>query len=443
MYLRSMVWNFILTAVAAVSLTYVLLDGFYVDPSLQFSVIPAVIDLVCLVVLFLISRRRSTMLIGGVIYVVLLVAIWVVSAVMIPEGLIFVDFEGNYLIFTMVITLTATMCFLLTRRALGTAVLFIIGAFLLGLIQLFYERFNLVWTVLFVLSVLALLIYLNYQRSVRTALSVEKVSFAPGFAVSLITCLVAVGLAAGVWYGIIAPMDPEALDIKLITEYRALETVQVRGTSDVYQTPNIDMTSDDLNDGVRTTDDIKEDVSGDPWPARGNTTDEPEEQDNESSSMGLNLEDIQDVFDLQNNPQNWPLVLLLILVIAAIVLYFILRRVRRNRRLAKFRELGPDREYEETFLFLIDRFRRVGIAVPPGQTIREFGVSSETAMRHHNSESGVEFKDLAGCYSGMVYGNRRADEEHVSKIEKFYRSFWKACRKQLGNIRYFFKSFRL
>ncbi len=443
-WLRSIVWDFLLVAIAAISMSYVLLDGFYVDPGLQYSVFPAIIVIVCLVALYFISRSRRTMLIGGILYAVGLFVVWIISAVMTPDFAIFVDFEGNYLIYTMIIMLTATACFLATRVTLGTAGMFIVGVFLLGLIQLFYERFELLWTILFVLSTLALLIYENYQHSMRSAIAVEKPSFTSGFVVSICACVIAVGLGVGIWYGIIAPLDPQAADIKLITEYRALETVQVRGTSDLYQTPNIDMTSDVLNDGERTTDDIKEDVNGNPWPATGETEPEPEDNENNDSFMGMNLESIQDVFDLQSNPQNWPILVLLLLIVLAIVLYFILRRVRRNRRLTKFEDLGGgDEEYEATFLFLLDRFRRVGVAIPAGQTMREFAVSSATAVRYQDEAAGVKFADLAESYSDMTYGNREVTDEDVSKIQKYYRSFWKGCRKQLGNFRYFFKSFRL
>ncbi|MCD8316413.1 MAG: hypothetical protein LUB61_03280 [Eggerthellaceae bacterium] len=159
--------------------------------------------------------------------------------------------------------------------------------------------------------------------------------------------------------------------------------------------------------------------------------------------MGLNLNNIQEIFDLQANPQNWPIYLIIFLIILLIVLYFILRRVHRNRRLAKFRDLGPNQEFEQVFLFLMDRFSRIGINVPKGQTILEFGVSSSTALRFQDIISGVNFEDLTKSYNATVYGNRDVSDESVSGIESYYKAFWKAARKQLGNFKYFFKSFRL
>lgn len=442
-YVKGALWDFVLVALVSTSLCYMVLDGFYVDPALQYSVIPAVVGIVCLLALFAVASNKRFMLPGGVACGVVLVVAWIAGAALTPGGAIFVDSETNYLIFAMAVTLVPVMCFLLSRTRVGAAVLFIIGAFLVGFLQLFYERFELAWTIVFVAAALTLIIYRNYQQSVRTAMGVEKTSFAPGFAVALAAAVVSVGLGVGVWYGIIAPMNPEAAQIKLVTEYRALETVQVRGISDVYQTPNLDMTSDDLNDGVRTTDDIKEDVNGTPWPATGDTESDPDNNESDGSFLGMNLDNIQEAFDLQANPQNWPLLVGFLLIIALIAAYFVGRRIWRNKRLEKFRELEPDKEYEQAFLFLMGRLGRVGVSVPPGQTMREFGTSSAAALRCYDSEAGVPFKDIAEGYSNMTYGNRSVEASDVAKIESYYKGFWKACRRQLGNVKYFFKSFRL
>ena len=443
LYLAAALGDFVLVALAAISLSFTVLDGFYVDPSLQYSPLPVLAAIVCLLALFAASSSKRFLLPGGIAYAVALFIVWGVCAALTPGGAIFIDNETNYLIFSMVVTLVPTGCFLLTRTRVGTALLFVIGAFLIGLIQLFYERFELLWTILFVIAALALIVYKHYERSLRIARGVEKVSFLPGFATAAAATAAAVGLGVLVWFAIIAPLNPSAIDIKLITEYRALETVQVRGISDVYQTPNLEMTSDETNEDMRTTDDIKEDLSGTPWPATGESEEEPEETESDNAMLGIDLDSFLDAFDFQSNPQNWPLLIIVIVVIAAIVLYFVLRRVWREKRLAQFKELGPDKEFEQVFLFLMERFRRIGVTVPPGQTLREFGVSSTAAMRLYNEESGVSFQKLANAYADLAYGKRSVGEAGVLSIESYYRGFWKACRKQLGNLSYFFKSFRL
>ena len=442
-YLKSALWEFILVFVAALSLCYTLLNGFYIDPALQYSPIPAVVVAVCLLALFFIGSNKRFMLPGGIIYAVVMVIAWIAGAASTGAEAILVDNEANYLIFVMVATLTATGCYLLSRGRTSAVILFIVSAFLIGLIQMFYGRFELVWTILLVLSTLALIIYKNYQMVLHDAQSVQKLSFVPGFAVAVCATVVAVGVGIGLWFGVIAPLNPGAVEIKLITEYRALETVEVRGTSDEYQIPNLDMTSDQTNDDARTTDDIKEAMDGERIPATGDADSDPNDGDSQGSFMGLNLDSLQDAFDMQSHPNNWPLLLIFLLPILAIIAYFVLRRSWRVHRLNQMRALGPDGEFEQVFLFLIERFRRVGIRVPEGQTMLEFGVSSAGAMHWYNEESKENFADLCASYTTMAYGTRPVTDGDVSAIETFYTSFWKAARKQLGNVKYFFKSFRL
>ena len=443
MYLKSIAWDFVLVAVASVALCYTLLNGFNVDPALQYGPIPGIVSAVCLLALFFVGSSKGTVLVGGVVYGIVVVVSWLAGAALSPADALTVDVETNYLIFAMVLTATPTACYLLSRNRAACAVLFVASAFLIGLIQLFYGRFEIVWTVLLVVSTLALMVYKNYQLALKEAMSVEKVAFLPGFAVAAGSALLAVGLGALIWVAIIAPLNPGALEIKLITEYRSLETVQVRGTSADYQIPNLDMTSDETNSDFRTTDDAKEDAAGERIAANGAASSNPDNGQSDGAFMGLDLDALQDSFDMQSNPQNWPLLLILILPLLLIVGYFVLRRSWRVRRLNVMRTLGPDGEFEQLYLFLMSRFERIGVKVPDGQTMSEFAVSSKAAMYHFEEVSGVEFKGLADSYSTLVYGIRPVTEGDVADLEAFYLGFWKGARRQLGNLRYFFSSLRL
>ncbi|MCD8316414.1 MAG: hypothetical protein LUB61_03285 [Eggerthellaceae bacterium] len=274
-YLLHAVWDFIFVCLMSLSLCYVIFDGFYVDPELQYSIIPAIGVIICLLGLYFITQSRKTMFIGGICYGVAVIIVWIISAALTPADTLFIDYESNYLIYWMIITLTPTLTFLITRTHAGSIIMFVVGSFLLAFLQLFYDRYPIGWTIIFILTSLALVIYKNYQGSLRSSAGVERVRFLPGFLVSICSVVVSVGLAVAVWFLIIAPLNPQAADIKLITEYRALETVQVRGTSDLYQTPNLDLTSDVTSEDSRTTDDIIEDLNGIPWPATGEVESEP------------------------------------------------------------------------------------------------------------------------------------------------------------------------
>lgn len=443
-YLRAQAADFLFVSLAALALAYTLLDGFYVSPALQHGPWCAVVVVVCEAALFLVAFSRRTAVWGGILYGIALVIGWEAAAALTPEGMVFVDSEQNYLIFAMVSTLTATGCFLLARKQVGAALLFVVGSVLCGLMQFFYHGSYVVWTLLFVGASLALLVYKNYQRSVTFVSSVRSISFFPGFAVALGVTAVAVGVGCGLWFGVIEPLHPEAAEVKLITEYRAYETRAVRGTSNEYQLPDTSMTSSETNEGVRTTDDIKEDPQGAQWPANKQPDSEEAPQQSQGSFLGINFDSLTEEFDLENNPSAaavlWVVIGLLVLVVAA---YFVGRRVYRGMRLNRFRRQGAEREVESVFLFLMERYGRLGIAVPPGQSLAEFGLSSGAAMAPFDRAAQVRFADLVSDYAATVYGAQPVTGEGVSRAEALYRSFWKGARRKLGSLRYFAASFRL
>jgi hypothetical protein len=436
-------WEFVLVALCACALAYTLLDGFYVSPALQASPLPAVVVCVCVLLLFAVCAKRGRMLLGGALYAALCVVALIAAAAATPSGQFFEDTESNYFIFVMVLILTATLSFLLTRNRAGIGIYFALGAVLAGLIQLFYERNEVLLTCIFVFAALALLVYKNYQQGMSQAAVQAQAHFVPGILVAALTTLLACAVGLVVWFGVISPLSPSAAEIKLITEYRALETVQVKGLSSEYQTPNLDTTSDDTNQDSRTTDYVSESLDGTQIPATGNAQSDPNNGQVEGTFEGLNLDSLQDAFDLQSNPQNWPLLLIFIIPIILIVGYFVLRRAWRTQRLNQMRALGPDGQFEQMYLYLLGKFGRLGMRVPHGQTMLEFAKSVESTIYPFENASGVKFADLAQSYTKLAYGIKPVSEQDISNIEAFYKSFWRAARKYLGNVKYFFTSFRL
>ncbi|MDO4502896.1 MAG: DUF4129 domain-containing protein [Coriobacteriia bacterium] len=442
-YIKNSAADFAFTAVAAICLSYVALNGFYVSEALQQGPVPAVAALVCVAALFLVARNVRTARLGGLAFGACLLVSWIVGGALTPNAQVFTDNESNYLIFAMVVTLVPTGVFLLSRKLTGAMLLFVGGTFLGSLLQLLYWRNSVVWLVVFVAASLALIVFKNYQQALRTASTVREARMLPGFCVALAVGLVATGLGAGIWYGVVEPLGPSAVQIKLITEYRALETKLVVGTSDISQVPNVNMTSNKTNNGVRTTDDIKESPDGVPWGATGQEKDQ-DLQSKQDNFLGIDVDSLKETFDFQQNPSVAPLMLGVFLLIALLIAAFFLgRRALRKRRVEKLRALGPEQEFTGLFLYLLRKFKRLGITVPDGQTLTDFGRSSVAAMEPYSRESGVAFSDLAASYCAVAYGGGTLTSEEVQRMERFYGSFWKAARSQLGNIRYFFKSFVL
>lgn len=442
-YMKTILCELVLVLLVSISMSYVLLNGFYVDAGLQHGPIPAIAAALCVFALFAVARNGKTARIGGLAYAACLLVVWIAAGAMTPGGEIFVDNESNCFIFAMSITLAPTLCFLISRNRAGAAILFIAGALIFAVIQLLYARYELLWTFVFVGFSLALIIFKNYQLSLRTATTVRSAGMLPGLCVAVAAVALAVGVGAGVWFGVIAPLNPDATQIKLITEYRSLETKQVIGTSNIFQEPNTDLSSKKTNDGSRTTDDIKEGSNGTRWAATGKE-DEPDDQDEQNTFTGIDIDSLQQTFNFQQNPAFMTIALsLLIALVLLILAYFLGRRWWRKHRLEKMRALGPEEQFQQLFLFLLVRFKRLGIPVPAGQTLLEFGASADTVVEPFNTQSGVKLSELAANYSAVVYGKGTLQEGAVEDIEAYYTSFYKAARDYLGNVKYFFKSFRL
>lgn len=446
-YLKGAIWDYILVLASSLGMAYTLLNCFYVSQDLQYGPAPAIVCAVVLLALFFgaASKRRARIalpLIG-----IAIVVSWIVAASLTPEGAFLVDNEDNYLIFAMTTTLSAAGCYALSRNLTGSALMFIAGAFIVGLVQFLYKHFDVVWALMFVVAALALIVYRNYQNSLRESASLRKVSFVPGFAVAAAVAAVAVGIGCGIWFGIIAPLNPPAAEIKLLTEHRALETVRIRGVADIYQVPNLDMTSDQTNDDERTTDDIKESPNGRQYPATGNqeVKNDPDNADAVGSSYsGINFDVPDDLFDFLNYDEfRIGVIIAAIVAVAGIVAYFVGRRVRRRRRLERLQKLPPSEQVAAIYPFLMSKLTRVGVAIAPGQTLADYALANAATMEQFDAMSGVAFADLTADYASVAYGGHELGQDAADRAGAYYSSFWKACRQKIGNLKYFFKSFRL
>ena len=447
-YIRLVAFEAILVCVCATCLTYEMLDAFYIAESLWHGPLPGVVATLFTLVLFAVAKDKRTALPGGIAVAVLCIIAIIVSFATAPDGAFLADTEENYFYFTIVAIVVPLVSFGLSRSHAGCVALFGLGAFICGWMQFFYEFHNLAVTIVFCVAALMLVIFKNYQHSARRATSVRSLSFSAGFVVACLAALASVGIACLVWVCIIAPLNPDAVEIKLIQEYRALEEVLVVGTSDVEMVPNMDLTSDDTIDMERTTDDLVESDDGRQEPA--NPSSQSSSQEEQSGSfMGFDAESLNEVFENINYDDDdvkillYILIVLAILILLAIIAYFIGRRVLRNKRLETLRMLPPDKQVEGIWLYLRPRFERIGFAMPKGPTLAEFAANNDESLREFREESGVAYSTVALAYETSVYGDVPLLQSQADDAAAFYKSFWKAARKKLGNVKYFFKSFRL
>lgn len=462
-YLASRIWEMLLVYMGALSMSMVCFNAFYLRQIDDVQIFYAAPIVLVLVLACFVAARDRQHLAGGIVGVAALcmVTLFVSLAVSTGENP-WADQAGNYLYFGAVVVVFSLLSFLLSRKTVGCVIWLVVCTVLCALVQAMYQMDEYLFSFLAVVTALVLVAYRNARRGALSAQVSQKSTPFSSFVYALIPTVF--GLAAGlaVWFLVIAPLNPGTVPIVLLTEYRHLPTVVAKGIADIDPLINTDYTTNNLEEGQYfTTDDLVEDENSD-VEVKARDKDEARSQSAVSESQGSGAgggatsgahdtpdpESDDEEFERQGYSDTLPWVLLwalaLALVAAAIVAFFLLRRRARLERLRELLAGSKAEQLSALYLFLLGKLGRIGFKMPEGQTMGEWSFGNARRMDIFTEESGVSFGTLTSAYAECcAYGRREPTDTEITQATAFYLSFWKAARAYLGNIRYFFKSFRL
>ena len=454
-----------LVLISAWAVCTVCMNGFYLDDLLANigwgprAAIAFVLTAILTLTLYVVSFNRARRAAGIALYIVLLaILVFAAFALSTSDAGPQADAEGNYLYAVLCAAFSATVCFLLSRTLTGSMAWFVVAAFACSLIQAFYQSEEIVMSMVAAISALSLIVYKNFKSGVEGAQLAQGASSRFAFITSLVPALLACCIGLFVWFAVIAPLNPGVLNVKLFTELRTLPVEEYIGTSDEHPQLNYDLKSQNIVDGdPYTTDDLKEDVASD---AEIDAASALEQQQlaqmggsgtGGSSGGGSKQDYSEDSDDAQYDPygfmNDWPWaviwIIVALLIAAAITAFFIIRRKRREKRLRAWLSLEPREGVIEMYRFLLSRLERLGFKQPEGMTLREYAATAARQMDIMTEETEVSFISLTETYVACVYGDYEPTEDDVVPFAAYYLRFWKAARSHLGNLKYFFKSFRL
>ena len=452
-YFRVNAGEMLLAIASAWCMAMVGFCAFFTEASPVATPIPFVVVAVLIAILYASSYKKTWFLKGGVAYLVLVAVLVLVGIATSTNATPFADEEGSNLYFVLVMVVSATACFLLTRTLAGSAVWLVAVVFLCSVVQAFYQADQIAFSVAASGCALALVVGKNFKIGWMEAASAGRVSSLGNLAASVAPVLAAAGLGLAVWFAIIAPLNPGVAHITLLTDYRQLPIEYAKGTAQIQPEYNTDMTTDQLEDGERyTTDDLLEGESDDTLtvpPEQQQSSDETAEGGGSATgSRGvLDDESIDQVFNALSYSLTFPYVLILIgfvlLIVGLIAAFFVLRRKRRVARLEKMLAGSPEDQVKDIYRFLLSRMARIGYKVPAGVTLVEYARNQRRRMDGITAETKVAFSDLTDTYVACAYGHQTPTSQQIVPFVAFYLAFWKAARKELGSVRYFFRSFRL
>ncbi len=465
-YFRRNFGEFLLVVISAWAVSTVSMNAFFLDSVVAAigwwgrAVLCLAASAVLVLVLYAGSFRRSHLLVG-ILFFIAIAAMMVAIAMGFSSGeSIYEDVEGNYLYMALVLIGVSALAFALTRTLVGGTIWFVVAAFICSAVQALYQNEELALSVVASFAALALIVYRNFKLGLEKADQASGSAQRGGLTSAVVPVAAVFSVALAVWFGIIAPLNPGVLDIKLITEYRAFPIDEYKGVAEERSVFNYDLTTQNLVEGRQyTTDDLVEDPTSSKiidamslfaqqWEQEiSGSSGDVGEQSGGGTTDTLDMTSQEEELDAQSYTYRFPWIILQIiaavLVIAGVVYLFIWRRGRRRRRLERMLALPPNRQVQEIYRFILERLRRIGFTVPVGMTLTEYAETSRRNMEMLTEETRVPFDEITETYTACTYGEYEPDEEEIVPLVAYYLGFWKAARTQLGNIRYFFKSFRL
>ena len=439
-YLRASAPEFLLCLVASCAIGFANCGAFFVSADLQYSLLALVVSAgVPLASLFAAAYNRRTMLIGGIAIAVALFAACFAAAGASGASWIFEETESNPAPFILIMFFSSLATYLCTRKRWMTRVYLIVAAFELCFVEFLYRPGY--WPALLtaLIALGAMVVYRNYRSNLR-ATSTNRVSFGAAFGVGVGYCLVLAGIACALFFLIIAPLNPSAVEFKPFTRYMNYETIEMTGIGDATATPAEDNRTNQTNDAIEETSEL-DDSSGES--SQGDEADmSPEDNPFIGSLQQLGDSAIQSLQDMYNFlVENPPFaVLAIILLIALLSSPYWVKKLLRRRWHRKTNALAPRERVQAYYEFFLRRFKLLGIQPADGMTLAEFADSSEFALAPFgNNARGVTFRELTQVQSNCVYGDSDPSSEDIERFEAFYKGFYRSFVKACGRLKYVFR----
>lgn len=440
-YLKSVLWDFLLCILAATPLCYTIASCFFATQGFQNPVGVLLMGLVSAAVvaaLLLITRNTKSTAIGSIVFIIACIAILALCASLDPASGVLDDQAGNAVIPALLFILTPLGVFALSRRRKTTVILLVVGVFICAVVEYLYWYGHLVSFLIFLVGAIALLVLRTYQKNLLSSES-ETTAFGSvsiaGLALGLIALLCAGGLAVCV----IAPLGLPHANVKLITEHYRIQQKEVQGSGSTTSTENLNIYSNrqsnktelSSNDDSNTK---NKQIEG--KTTQGNST----TQDTSGTQLSMGKDDSKSGGGggaLSMQVPEWVPYVLIILVILLIVGVILAKKALRKRRFKQMTSVSNALSAQSLYLFFLARLVRIGFPAPGSTTLKSFSQAQERELlRFENNEKTCEFSELTNLYLLVLFGSRPITDQQLDLFEKYYRKFYKRIRAYVGTPKY-------
>lgn len=437
-FIISSVPDYLLCLVISIGVTANVVQGFQVPSAMYTSFATMVIIAsIVLVPFFVFSYSKRNALIGVAVIVILAV---VTLAVLTSNDLSILESdepENNGPLWYLLCVVCPLAVFLLSRTVSGTAVLFVGGALLMAMLAFLEYSFYLRGMIAFLVATGALFIYKRYWRNVMASHTV-KVSIHAVVLAGIFVCVLSILGSAGVWYGIIKPLNPPSMELKLITEYLSYEILDIVGVSKEVEIPDDTISNEPDNDKEKTDNEDAGDNQDD-GSSGGNGSNADGQEDSDGGSSANNSDkEYNPIFHLEEMPFPWWIIfIILAIILVLLILFFPI--IRRRVWYKKVRGYCNEAQIVLMHNWFIKKFRWLGIVPPGSDTPYEYADRIESHTQMLAAEESTWGK-LTEIYVKLSYENRSIADEDVEVYRSVYKEFFKNSRKILGG-KYILKYF--
>ncbi|MBM6998776.1 DUF4129 domain-containing protein [bacterium] len=435
-----------LTVTAAACLVVIALQGFVVDPALQ-GCLPLWLAASAALQLPLYAAQAPGCSRRGQ-------ALWACLAVAVAVAAIAVGFatstgddpllddESSHVAPALVAVVAGLAVWLLSRRMGGLLALAIASLFTCGFIEYAYGGGLVAASLGLGCCLVALVPVRRYARDVALAQTLARPAFGrvalQGVGVAALAC----ALGVAVWAGVVAPLHPGHVDVRLFTTYRSHETVEVSSpVRTVYQEDPTQTTTTVTDEQVRGNQQTQ--VTGDdPALAElGDFIDDARQQSGVTSDYSFDVTQDGVYLYTLSTPARWWLLLLAVPVLVALAAVLARRGVRRARD-RRLRRLDGPAQVRGIYADALRTLGRVGLGRAPTQTAREFADDARERLDDFTARlPDASFDELSGAYELVAYGGMAPDDDLLDACWRL-RSGLPACvRARVGRLRYALRYF--
>jgi len=430
-YIRSRLGEFIACTAVCCGICFPVYAGFVLtDPFSNTAPLGVLILAVITALLYLCAYSRMTAVMGICSGIALAAAAVIFIQLADPLG---AEEENSVFIFFLVSVIISVAVFLLSRSRAGIIVIAVLGN-LITAGSCFLAFPVRLWSYLVFMAGLGVLFFMRVYAKGAGDVLAGHIRFGRYFLQSVLTVLVALGIAAGLFFAVIRPLDLPVKDLQLISMLRNMDILEVFGIAEERE-----IFDPELAGGQIVVDtDYGNDEGEDDSPEEDTDSNEDHQSAVTKWIQGgiRNLRGI--TYRLRGRSFWW----LLGIIPVAVAAVFAVRALRKELWHRKVQALSHEDAVLNYYSFVNRRLKIAGYGKPVNYTVDEYARTMEHTMEPF-ADGDSTYSLLSRLYSRIYYGNGKITDEEYTLAESFYGRFHKCLKKEMGTGKYLLNIFRI